>query len=78
MSIKVLLMVSATLTGIALVCLAMYMYFRTTDYDLTGLGWIPLISFSVVLFAQSVGVVPLPFVVISEIMPQEVREQSFI
>lgn len=71
-SIKVLLVVSSTLTGIGLVCLGVYMYLQTSGYDLTGLGVIPLISFSVVLFAQSCGVVPLPFVVISEILPQEV------
>ncbi len=45
-------------------------------YDLSGLGVIPLISFSVVLFAQSCGVVPLPFVVISEILPKEVNVLS--
>lgn len=48
------------------------MYLQTSGYDLTGLGLIPLVSFAVVLFAQSCGVVPLPFVVISEILPQEV------
>lgn len=65
-------MVSSALSGIGLVCLGVYMCLKTYDYDLTGLGIIPLISFSVVLFAQSCGVVPLPFVVISEILPQEV------
>lgn len=49
------------------------MYLQTTGYDLTGLGVIPLISFAVVVFAQSCGVVPLPFVVISEILPREVK-----
>lgn len=49
------------------------MMLQEYKYDLSGLGIIPLLSFSVVLFAQSCGVVPLPFVVISEILPREVR-----
>ncbi|KAG4071907.1 hypothetical protein HA402_006068 [Bradysia odoriphaga] len=70
---KVLLVVSSGLTGIGLVCLGVYMCLQSKGYDLTGLGLIPLISFSVVLFAQSCGVVPLPFVVISEILPREAK-----
>lgn len=66
-------MVSSALTGIGLVCLGGYMCLQSKGYDLTGLGLIPLLSFSVVLFAQSCGVVPLPFVVISEILPREVH-----
>lgn len=48
------------------------MYLQKIYYDLNGYGWIPLASFSFVLFAGCCGVVPLPFVIISEIMPQEV------
>ncbi len=52
------------------------MCLQNYGYDLIGLGSIPLISFSVVLFAQSAGLVPLPFVIISEILPKEVNVVS--
>lgn len=72
-SFKVLLVVSSALTGMGLVCLGVYMWLRHNGYSLSGFELIPLISFAVVLFAQSCGVVPLPFVVISEILPREVQ-----
>lgn len=48
------------------------MYLQSIEYDLEGYGWVPLVSFSFVLFVGCCGVGPLPFVIISEIMPQEV------
>lgn len=70
---RVLLVISSALTGMGLVCLGVYMWLRHNGYSLSGFELIPLISFAVVLFAQSCGVVPLPFVVISEILPREAK-----
>lgn len=70
---KVLLTFSTTGTGIGLVILGTYLYLRRIGYDLEGFGTVPLASFSFILFVGCCGLMPLPFVVVSEIMPQEVQ-----
>lgn len=37
-------------------------------------NWIPLVSFSFVLFIASLAVLTLPFIVISELMPEKLKE----
>lgn len=64
---------SLTGTGIGLVVMGAYMYLQSIGNELEGFKWIPLASFSYILFIGSAGLIPLPFIIISEIMPQEVR-----
>lgn len=45
---------------------------KSIGYNLDGYGWIPLACFSWVVFTGCAGVVPLPFVVISETLPLKV------
>lgn len=69
---KVLLTFSTTGTGVGLVCLGTYLYLKRIGYNLDGFGTVPLASFSFSLFLGCCGLMPLPFVIVSEIMPQEV------
>lgn len=67
-----MLISSAVLTSFAFLSLGIYMYLQHVQLNLTGYGWIPLVSFALALFAGCAGIVPLPFVVIAEVMPHEV------
>lgn len=70
---QVLLTVSLIGTGMGLAVMGSYMYLQSIGYDLEGFKWIPLSTFSYILFIACAGLMPLPFIIISEIMPQEVR-----
>lgn len=72
------LMISVSATGIALgqTVLGLYMMLKSWNVDVSAFTWIPLGSFSFVLFLSQVGVLSLPFVVLAEIMPQKIKDGS--
>lgn len=70
---KFLIGISATGAGIGLTILGTYSYLKTLGYTLESFTWIPITSFSFVIFIASWGVLTLPFLVISEIMPEKVK-----
>lgn len=41
--------------------------------DLRALNWVPLVSFSTFMFISCFGIVPLPFIVLTEILPAKVK-----
>lgn len=48
-------------------------------YDMTEFAWVPIASLSFVIFVASIGLLPLTFVMLSEILPYKVRRAlSFI
>lgn len=68
-----LLAVSGIGTGCGLVCLGLFTYFQTNGYNVTGLGWIPVTSFSFIIFIANWGLLAVPFLFIAEIMPENVK-----
>lgn len=46
---------------------------KVLGHDMTPYGWIPIASFSFVIFIASWGVLTLPFLVMSEILPEKVN-----
>ncbi|XP_055918187.1 facilitated trehalose transporter Tret1 [Eupeodes corollae] len=70
---KVLLATSAIGTGFGLCSLGLYSYLSENGYQMEGLNWIPIASFSVAVCVGSMGVLTLPFLVVSEIMPPKIR-----
>jgi hypothetical protein len=47
-------------------------YLKSIEYDLSAYNWVPVASLSFVIFIASVGLLPLTFVILSEILPQKV------
>lgn len=47
---------------------------KSKQFDVDAFNWIPLASFSFVIFIASLGVLNLPFVVISEVMPDQLKD----
>lgn len=51
------------------------MYFNSVwEYDLTSLDWIPIVSFSLIVLLASIGISPISFVYVTEIVPEKVRK----
>lgn len=51
-----------------LLVFALYSYFNSLGHVASYLNWIPLVSFSFVLWIANLGVLTLPFLVMSELM----------
>lgn len=69
-----MLIISSLGTALGLIALATYMMLKSWNYAVEAYNWIPLVSFSYVLFMGSLAVLTMPFIVISEVMPAQIRE----
>lgn len=71
---KFLICLSAFGISIGLLTFALHSYLSTnSSLNLTLFSWVPLVSFSFVLFIANFGVLTLPFLVMSEVTPPNVR-----
>lgn len=52
--------------------LGTYSYLNVLGYAVKPYSWVSVLSFSSMLFLASVGIIPLTFVVLAEIMPERV------
>lgn len=68
---KVLFSASCMGTGVCYCALATYIYL-SNQMDLSHLHWVPVISFGGILFIASIGVLPIPYVMLAEILPHKV------
>ena len=76
---RFLLMFSTTGTGLSLALTGLYIYVsQEMCIDLSGLSWIPVVSLSAALFCQSIGIFPLCFVILSEVIPSKVHELIYL
>lgn len=50
------------------------MKLKSSGFDVENINWIPIVTFSFVIFIASLAVLSLPFLVISEVMPQDLKE----
>lgn len=73
---KTLLIFSTSGAFVGLMSLGIYSYLNENGYDLTTCNWIPLISFSTFIFISCFGILPLPFIVLTEILPAEVTRKK--
>lgn len=71
---KMLMVISASGISIGLSILGVYCYLDTIPrIDLAGYNVVPLASFSFVIFVANLGVLSLPFLIITEIMPSHIK-----
>lgn len=71
-------MISAIGAGIGLICLGVFTQLKQSGHELNGFGLFPVASFSFTIFICNLGIVSLPFLVISEIMPEKVGDLYFV
>lgn len=50
-----------------------YSYLSQQGYDLSHFNWVPVISLSFVIFISSTGIIPIPYIIIAEVLPQKVN-----
>ncbi|XP_062704726.1 facilitated trehalose transporter Tret1-2 homolog [Aedes albopictus] len=74
---KPLLILSGTGMAIGLTIFSGYSYAKALGYDVDSFRWLPLVCFSFVIFIASIGVLPLPFLVLAELVPQKTKELIF-
>lgn len=73
---KKLLIISLAGSTLGLSAMSTYMYLDSLDsFDLSMLHWVPVVSIGSVILISSVGIVPLVFVCIVEMLPSEVSRQ---
>ncbi|KAJ6648625.1 Facilitated trehalose transporter Tret1, partial [Pseudolycoriella hygida] len=70
---RILLIVSSTGTTIGLTVMGAYTYLSFHNYDLDGFDWVPVTSISLSVFMSYIGLVPLVFVVLMEVLPVKIR-----
>lgn len=69
---KILLLCSSSGTALCLFILGIYSYLHNIGVDVKPFSWISILSFSGMMFLAACGVIPLMFVVIAEVMPENV------
>jgi hypothetical protein len=69
---------SALGTSLGLFIVALYNYLKVLNYSVDEFNWIPLVSLSFVIFVSNCGILALPFIVITEILPEKVRENFIV
>ncbi|EDV32164.1 uncharacterized protein Dana_GF14177 [Drosophila ananassae] len=70
---KLLLLVSAIGIGLGQSAMGTYSYFQMLGYPVDSFSWVPVVGFSLMILMAAVGLLTLPFLVISEILPPKVR-----
>lgn len=65
---RLLISTSAFGISVGMLMFATYSYFKSLGHTASYLDWIPLASFSFVLWIANLGVLTLPFLVMSELM----------
>lgn len=71
---KVLLITSAALTAVGLAVMGAYTFAGAElGWPIERYSWVPVVSLSFVMFIASIGILPLPFVVLAEVLPARIR-----
>lgn len=69
-----LYVVSTVGIAIGLSTLGVYMMLKKSGVNVEIVNWIPIVCFSFVIFIASWAVLTLPFLVISELMPEKLKD----
>lgn len=70
---KTLLMFSTSGAFIGLIMLGTYSYLNENGFDVEQYNYVPLLGFSTFVLINCFGILPLPFIVLTEILPAEVK-----
>ncbi|XP_067009327.1 facilitated trehalose transporter Tret1-2 homolog [Anabrus simplex] len=73
---KILLFTSNALMIVSLAILGIYFHVKEAGGSLSGLGWIPLTCLSLYVISYSIGLGPLPIVLMTEIFSPRLRNMA--
>lgn len=72
---RVLLIASTIGCGTGHALMGTFIFLSHQDIDLSDLSWVPVASLSMAVFMAAIGLLPLVFVVLGEVLPSKVRFQ---
>lgn len=75
---KVLLLGSTLIGCLMLLVTATYALFVEWGYSMTGWDWVPLVSISMFIFFATIGLLPVPYVMLAEVLPPKLRRVGSI
>lgn len=71
---RILLTISSGGAAIGLIIMGIYCYLSKHDVDVSQYNWIPVITLSFVIYISSIGIIPIPYIIISEVLPPKVAQ----
>jgi SP family facilitated glucose transporter-like MFS transporter 8 len=70
---RLLLMLSSTTMAVCLSVLGLCFHLQTQGYDVSFISWLPLASVAVFIVVFSMGFGPIPWIMIGELFPNNVK-----
>ncbi|XP_062707192.1 facilitated trehalose transporter Tret1-like [Aedes albopictus] len=70
---KILLLISTIGTTAGLFSMGIFSFLQHSGHDLSELGSLPILSLSFTILFSSFGILPLPYVILAEVLPQKIR-----
>ncbi|XP_037033974.1 facilitated trehalose transporter Tret1-like [Bradysia coprophila] len=70
---RILYILSSGGTAIGMAAMGTYVYLSFKGTDLTGFDWVPVTSLSFAVLSCNIGLIPLVFVVLLEVLPAKIR-----
>lgn len=52
--------------------MGIYFYLQHLKCNVSSIYWLPILSLSAIVFFAGIGILPLPFVITAEIIPEKV------
>ncbi|XP_049825529.1 facilitated trehalose transporter Tret1-like isoform X2 [Aethina tumida] len=73
---KFLLLLSSIGSSLSLVCLSVYFYLNTNNYNVESILWLPLVSLIVYIIVFNSGLSCIPWAILGELFPSHVKSLS--
>ncbi|XP_057339495.1 uncharacterized protein LOC130676995 [Microplitis mediator] len=73
---KPLLIFSSSFMSISLVALGLYFNLKDSGKDVSNLGWLPLVSLTLFMIAFSIGLGPIPWMIMGELFTTETKAMA--
>ncbi|XP_034952225.1 uncharacterized protein [Chelonus insularis] len=70
---KPLLLFSSAFMSLSLIALGLYFKLKDGDQDVSNLGWLPLLSLTLFMIAFSIGLGPIPWMLMGELFTAETK-----
>lgn len=69
---KCMLIISCGGSAIGLSIMGVYSFMSVHGYDVDAMRLVPVLSLSFVIFVASMGIIPIPYIIIAEVLPRKV------
>lgn len=75
---KILLLGSIIVMGICTLLIGGFFFLKANEYDVSSIGFIPLVSMCAFIILFSLGFGPIPWMLIGEIFPAQIKGKLLI